>query len=130
MSFTSSPDTHGQVFALNAALQDPGEETLIVLPAAETLFPLLRHCLSRYDAERYNVSLPYPLDRTPLYGFFNALMEVVGSMDGPRVYLPAYVAFVLHPYVKNAAGAPRRRPRACCSTRWRNAWSRHGRAAS
>jgi ATP-dependent helicase/nuclease subunit B len=101
VSFTSSPDTHGQVFALNAALEDPDEDTLIVLPSAETLFPLLRHCLSRFDAERYNISLPYPLDRTPLYGFFNALMEVVGSMDGPRVYLPAYVAFVLHPYVKN-----------------------------
>ncbi len=101
ITFTSSPDTHGQVFALNAALESPEEDTLVVLPAPETLFPLLRHCLSRFDAERYNISLPYPLDRTPLYGFFNALMEVVGTMDGPRVYLPAYVSFVLHPYVKN-----------------------------
>jgi hypothetical protein len=101
IQFSSSPDTHGQVFALNAVLEESNANTLIVLPSPETLFPLLRHCLSRFDEESYNVSLPYPLQRTPLYGFFNNLMEVVGSMDGPRVYVPAYVSFVLHPYVKN-----------------------------
>jgi inactivated superfamily I helicase len=99
--FSSSPDTHGQVFALNAELDKPDGNTLVVLPSPETLFPLLRHCLSRFEADSYNVSLPYPLQRTPLYGFFNNLMEVVGSMDGPLVYIPAYVSFVLHPYVKN-----------------------------
>ncbi len=99
--FTSSPDTHGQVFALNDTLGEPDESTVIVLPRAETLFPLLRHGLSRFDTESYNVSLPYPLQRTPLYGFLNNLMELVSSMAGELVYLPAYMAFVLHPYVKN-----------------------------
>ena len=99
--FFSSPDSHGQVFALNAALESPDEGTLIVLPRPDTLFPLLRHCLSRFDVESYNVSLPYPLQRTPLYGFLNDLMELVGTMDSERVYLPAYVSFALHPYVKN-----------------------------
>ena len=101
VQFTVSPDTHGQVAALNAALSDADDDTLVVLPSAETLFAVLRHCLSRFDPDSYNVSLSYPLHRTPLYGFFNALMEVVSTMDGPRVYLPAYVSFVLHPYVKN-----------------------------
>jgi ATP-dependent helicase/nuclease subunit B len=99
--FYSSPDTHGQVFALNAALGRTDGGTLIVLPAPATLFPLLRHCLSRFDAESYNISLPYPLQRTPLYGFLNDLMELVSSMDGERIYLPDYISFVLHPYVKN-----------------------------
>ena len=106
VTFTGSPDTHGQVFALNAVLEEPREDTLIVVPSPETLFPLLRHCLSRFDDKVYNVSLPYPLDRTPLHGFFTSLMEVVSSMDGPRVYLPSYVAFVLHPYVKNIRLGP------------------------
>ena len=101
VQFTVSPDTHGQVAALNAALTRADDDTLVVLPSPETLFAVLRHCLSRFDPEDYNVSLSYPLHRTPLYGFFNALMEVVSTMDGPRVYLPAYVSFVLHPYVKN-----------------------------
>ncbi len=100
-TFTSSPDTHGQVFALSASLEAAGEETAIVLPRAETLFPLLRHCLSRFDPNGYNVSLGYPLDRTPLYGFFADLMECAASMDGGRVYLPDYLTFALHPYVKN-----------------------------
>ncbi len=101
LSFSGSPDTHGQVFALNAALGAVDDSTLVVLPTPDTLFPLLRHCLSRVDPEDYNVSLPFPLQRTPLFGFLNNLMELVGSMDGERVYLPAYVSFVLHPYVKN-----------------------------
>jgi hypothetical protein len=99
--FVSGSDTHGQVFALNDALREPDESTVIVLPRAETLFPLLRHGLSRFDQESYNISLPYPLQRTPLYGFLNNLMELVSSMAGELVYLPAYMAFVLHPYVKN-----------------------------
>ncbi len=86
---------------MNAALESPDEGTLIVLPRPDTLFPLLRHCLSRFEPESYNVSLPYPLQRTPLYGFLNDLMELVGTMDSERVYLRAYVTFALHPYVKN-----------------------------
>jgi ATP-dependent helicase/nuclease subunit B len=97
----NSPDAHGQVFALAALLDRPDPRTVIVLPSPDTLFPLLRHCLSRFDDADYNVSLGYPLQRTPLYGFLNSLMELVSSMDGDRVYIPAYVSFVLHPYTKN-----------------------------
>jgi ATP-dependent helicase/nuclease subunit B len=99
--FYNSPDGHGQIFALNAALEAPDDDTLIVVPKPDTLFPLLRHCLSRFDPESYNVSLPYPVQRTTLYGFFNDLMELAVSMDGERVYMPAYMTFTLHPYVKN-----------------------------
>ncbi len=47
--FYSSPDTHGQVLALGKilgtngdAVNNPDENTVIVLPSSETLFPLLR----------------------------------------------------------------------------------------
>ncbi|HET6487134.1 MAG TPA: PD-(D/E)XK nuclease family protein [Spirochaetia bacterium] len=99
--FRTSPDTHGQVFALNAALGEPEESTLVVLPDPQTLFPLLRHGLSRFTEDQYNVSLGYSLQRTPLYGFFADLMELIASMEGDRVYLSAYLSFVLHPYTKN-----------------------------
>lgn len=97
-----SPDSHGQVFALNALLEAPDERTVIVLPSADTLFPVQRHCLSRLDGESYNISLGYPLVRTPVYGFLNDLMELIGSMEGEHVYLPRYLTFMLHPYTKNA----------------------------
>jgi ATP-dependent helicase/nuclease subunit B len=97
-----SPDGHGQVFALNALLDRPDARTVVVLPSADTLFPVQRNCLSRLGSEDYNISLGYPLVRTPVYGFLNDLMELVSSMEGGRVYVPRYLTFMLHPYTKNA----------------------------
>lgn len=106
--FYSSPDTHGQVLAIGeilganlAAGNKPDEKTVIVLPSSETLFPLLRQGLSAFPEDDYNVSLGYPLHRTPVFGFLNNLMELVNSMDGDRIYIPDYLKFVLHPYTKN-----------------------------
>jgi ATP-dependent helicase/nuclease subunit B len=106
--FYRSPDTHGQVFSLSSVLKKtfsgqslPDEKNVIVLPAVETLFPLYHHSLSLFDPENLNISLGYPLHRTPVYAFLNNLMELVLSMDGERVYVPDYLAFVLHPYTKN-----------------------------
>jgi ATP-dependent helicase/nuclease subunit B len=103
--FYSSPDSHGQVYGLNAELERSSmtvdEKTAIVLPSPETLFPLLRQGLASIDEREYNVSLGYPLHRTPVFGFLNSLMELVLSMDGDRVYIADYLRFVLHPYTKN-----------------------------
>ncbi|OGD30140.1 MAG: hypothetical protein A2Y56_09910 [Candidatus Aminicenantes bacterium RBG_13_63_10] len=110
MEFIKCPDTHGEVFALNKALEsglsDPArfnERQVVVLPAAETLFPLYQQTLSGLDERRdFNISLGYPLTRTPVYSFFHNLLELVQSMDDEgRIYVPAYLRFVLHPYTKN-----------------------------
>ncbi len=106
--FYSSPDTHGQVFALGSVLREkteregsPDEKTTIVLPSSETLFPLLRHGVTCLNKEDFNISLGYPLHRTPVFGFLNNLMELIGSMEDDRVYVPDYLKFALHPYTKN-----------------------------
>ncbi|MCX7918659.1 MAG: PD-(D/E)XK nuclease family protein [bacterium] len=109
--FYKSPDTHGQVFALQTLLHpnsDMGkqtaldEKTVIVLPTSETLFPLLHQTLSQFDESAYNIALGYPLNRTPIFGFFNCLMELINSIDDEgRVYIPRYIEFILHPYTKN-----------------------------
>lgn len=108
MHFYSSSDTHGQVFALSHLLRKDirdripvTEKTAVILPSSETLFPLLRQCLPVFSEEEYNISLGYPLHRTPVFGFLNNLMELVSSMDEDRVYLPDYLKFALHPYTKN-----------------------------
>ncbi len=107
--FYKSADVHGQAFALASVLKGaaeggrpPGDDlsTVIVLPSAETLFPVLHHALP-FAGESYNVSLGYPLDRTPAWGFLVSLMQVVSSMDEGRVYIPDYLGFALHPYTKN-----------------------------
>lgn len=106
--FYSSPDTHGQVYALRSILENKIKEdgpffenTAIVLPSSDTLFPLLRQGTNMIDEESYNISLGYPLQRTPVFAFLNNIMELMSSMDGDRVYLPDYLNFVLHPYTKN-----------------------------
>jgi CRISPR/Cas system-associated exonuclease Cas4 (RecB family) len=108
--FYKSPDAHGQVFALSgvlkremADLQSPRSalSTVLVLPAPETLFPVLYHSLPLAAAAGYNISLGYPFERTPAWGFLSSLMQLVASMEGSRLYIPDYLGFVLHPYTKN-----------------------------
>ncbi len=106
--YYKSPDSHGQVFGVGTLLKKRidqkeriDENTAIVLPSSETLIPLLHQALSLLDPDNYNVSLGYPLQRTPLFGFFNNLMEAVITMDGDRLYVPYYLEFILHPYTKN-----------------------------
>ncbi len=108
LHFYKSPDTHGQVLGVSTLLKNRIEKsnpldvnTAIVLPSSETLIPLLHQTLSLLHPEEYNISLGYPLQRTPLFGFFNNLMEVVTSMDRDRLYVPYYLEFILHPYTKN-----------------------------
>jgi CRISPR/Cas system-associated exonuclease Cas4 (RecB family) len=108
--FYKSADVHGQAFALASVLKGGAGEkrtqgqddlsTVIVLPAADTLFPVLHHALPLAGGS-YNISLGYPLERTPAWGFLVSLMQLVSSMDEDRVYIPDYLGFALHPYTKN-----------------------------
>ncbi len=103
----STPDTHGQVFALNRiikelkARKEIKETVAVVLPTSETLMPVLHYCLGEMDEKEYNISMGYPLSRTPLFGFFNCLLDVLNYMYQGMVYIPEYLRFVLHPYTKN-----------------------------
>ncbi len=108
IEFYKSPDTHGQIFAFNKAMEEKlrdralGEKQAVILPAAETLFPLYQQTLTALDDDDYNISMGYPLSRTPIYTFFDQLMELVQSRDEDgRLYGPHYLRFVLHPYTKN-----------------------------
>jgi CRISPR/Cas system-associated exonuclease Cas4 (RecB family) len=103
----STPDTHGQVFALNRMIKEMrdrkeiNETVAVVLPTSETLMPVLHYCLGEMDEREYNISMGYPLSRTPLFGFFNCLLDVLNYMYQGMVYIPEYLRFVLHPYTKN-----------------------------
>ena len=101
-------DTHGQVFALGHALQEslragvvPDERTVVVLPSSGALLPVLHHVLPILKPEEYNISLRYPIARTPAYAFLARLMAVAASVDGGRIALADYVEFLLHPYTKS-----------------------------
>ncbi len=100
----SSPDIHGEVYAVGTILRDRkeiDENTVVVLPDSETVFPLIRQGISYISPENYNISMGYPLHRTPIYGFLLLLFQVIGSSDGEFLYVPDYLRFMLHPYTKN-----------------------------
>jgi CRISPR/Cas system-associated exonuclease Cas4 (RecB family) len=106
--FYKSSDTHGQVFALSAVIKEQLEKTIhldersvIVLPTADALFPVVRQTLTLLPEEEYNIALGYPMARTPVYGFLHNLMELICTKQGGRYSAVQYVKFVLHPYTKN-----------------------------
>jgi len=108
LSFYRAPDVHGQISALAAKLKErvdagwqPDERSVIVLPSAEVLFPVLHGPLSLLEEESFNISLGYPLFRTPLFGFLNNLMDLIGGSIQQKFSTHAYLRFILHPYTKN-----------------------------
>jgi len=99
-------DTHGQVTALARVVEEMrtrgiplDEETVIVLPAADALFPLVHWVLPL--AGEHNISLRYPVARTPVFGFLGGVWKVLSSMREGQVYARDYLGCVLHPYLKN-----------------------------
>jgi CRISPR/Cas system-associated exonuclease Cas4 (RecB family) len=106
--FYRSSDTHGQVFAASQkikAMLDAGnpvnEKTVIVLPTSDALFPVVHQTLPLLPPDQYNISLGYPLQRTPLYAFFGTLMNLGAGAKNGRVPISKYTKFILHPYTKN-----------------------------
>ena len=106
--FYKASDTHGQVFALSALIKkqlDNGsqldERSVIVLPTADALFPVVHQTLSLMPQEQYNIALEYPMARTPIYGFLNNLMKLLCTKQGERYSAAHYIKFILHPYAKN-----------------------------
>lgn len=99
-----APDTHGQIFGLASKLKNQktfDERTVIVLPSSESLFPLFHGALSVVPEDDCNISLGYPLKRTPVYGFFSSIMDLVTRSLNGKLHSAAYIEFMLHPYVKN-----------------------------
>ena len=106
--FYKAFDTHGQVFALSALIkkqldknQQLDERSVIVLPTADALFPVVHQTLSLILQDQYNIALEYPMARTPIYGFLNNLMELVCTKQGERYSAAQYIKYILHPYTKN-----------------------------
>jgi ATP-dependent helicase/nuclease subunit B len=106
--FYKASDTHGQVFALSELIRKQlendrriDEHSVIVLPTADALFPVVHQTLSLFPQEQYNIALEYPIARTPIYGFLYNLLELICTKQGKRYSAAHYIKFILHPYTKN-----------------------------
>lgn len=98
----SAPQVHEEVRIVGKILRsmDSLDNTVIVVPRAESLFPLLRQGLSFLDEGSYNVSLGYPIWRTPIFSLFMKLFAVIERAKGDMVYIDDYLRFLLHPYIR------------------------------
>jgi ATP-dependent helicase/nuclease subunit B len=106
--YTKASDTHGLVFALSACIERQmkegmtlDEHSVIVLPAPDSLFPVYHQTLSLLGEEEYNIALGYPVVRTPIFGFFNNLLELLATKQNDAFSASSYIKFILHPYTKN-----------------------------
>ncbi len=96
---------HGQALSLQQVLRNlpqdiPPEETVVVLPDPSLLLPALSQGLSSYAGE-YNVSVGYPITRTPVYALLDRMMELQLTRRDGLYHAGKYLEFVLHPYIKN-----------------------------
>ena len=100
------PDTHSEVFMVSQLLdkelsEKRGKENFLILaPSSDAVIPIINSLNLKLN-EDYNVSLGYPLIRTPLYSFIKHLGDIFKTMKDNNVYIPDYLKFILHPYTKN-----------------------------
>ncbi len=102
ISFFRATDIHGEIFALKDKIQNKElkQSDVIVLPSADSLFPLLHNVLPYVEAD-FNISLGYPLIRTPIYALIDSLSRIFETYFEGKYFVPDYLKLVLHPYVKN-----------------------------
>ncbi|MDH7515263.1 MAG: PD-(D/E)XK nuclease family protein [Bacteroidota bacterium] len=108
VAFTAAPTIHDQVFAAAGLLRTwreegapPDERTLVLLPGPDLLQPVTRFLLPVLEGLPHNISIGYPLSRTPLFTFLLRILDTVeAAVDG--FFTPSdYLRFSLHPYIKN-----------------------------
>lgn len=96
-------NTHSEVLGLRDALigeRASGERTAVVLPEPEPLIPLLSEVMTTLAVD-YNISMGYPAVRTPVYALLDLFIRLQESKRGNAYYLPDYLSFLMHPYLKN-----------------------------
>ncbi|NIA08885.1 MAG: hypothetical protein GWP10_03740 [Nitrospiraceae bacterium] len=100
-------DLHSQIQMAREVLSqaDSQEEVrpdlqAIVLPRPEPLVPILTWLLEDV-AVPYNISMGYPLERTPPAQLLDSVFEAQEGRVGDRYYLPQYLDVLRHPYIKN-----------------------------
>lgn len=99
----AAPGIHAEALYAGSYIEGAGgdpESTVVVLPDAGSLLPLLWDGLSSFPGE-FNVTLGYPLARTPLFTLLQRVLELAEESGGERVSARPYLDLLLHPYVKN-----------------------------
>lgn len=94
-------DMHSQVCLAREIIKDINDkkDTVVVLPLAQTVIPLLSE-ISSYVKD-FNVSMGYPINRSLFYALFNSFFKLVQSQKGQLYYSKDYLSLLKHPLIKS-----------------------------
>ncbi|OPX30609.1 MAG: hypothetical protein B1H08_01290 [Candidatus Omnitrophica bacterium 4484_171] len=94
-------DLHTQVAIVSDIINkiDNVNDTVIVLPRKETLIPLLSEIA--HTVKDFNISLGYPLKRTPVFTLFDTILNAQKSRRKESYYAFDYLKVLSHPLIKN-----------------------------
>lgn len=102
ISVTSAFDDHSEIVGVSNILSrvDNKSDIAVVLPDSSQLFPLLNIVMDGVDIP-YNITMGYPLTRSPLYSMFNIIFQLQENKSDDRYYVADFVKLLFHPYIKN-----------------------------
>lgn len=95
-------DVHSQACILRHILNNEiksKDNTVVVVPRPETVIPILSEI--SFGLDEFNVSLGYPLKRSPLYVLFDSLFKAQKSARDGKYYTKDYLNVLKHPLIKN-----------------------------
>lgn len=94
-------DAHSEVFALGQVMKGVAHDAgdVIVMPAPETLFPVVHNLLP--DHPENNISIGYPVSHTPVYSLVQSIGRLLDRAEGDAYFIPDYLDLAFHPYVKS-----------------------------
>jgi len=96
------PDEHTEVVLTRKILENIKnniDNTVIVLPQAEILVPLLSQISD--IAGDFNVSLGYPVKRSPVFSLLKKIFDAQISKKDNSYYVYDYLKVLMHPFIKN-----------------------------
>ncbi len=108
--FHAAFDFHSEVVQSYEVLKETQiENTAVILPRADTLFPLLSIVVDRLKklgkVDNFNISLQYPLIRTSLFSLISEILNAQKNIRerAGKIYYNAglYVNILSHPFIKN-----------------------------
>lgn len=101
LSISAGFDVHSQVCLVRDILKGIKDQdsTVIVLPNPDNVIPLLSE-IAAYTGE-CNVSLGYPLNRSPVYSLFECIVKAQETRKAEEYYARDYLRLLGHPLLKN-----------------------------
>jgi hypothetical protein len=100
LHFLAGYDLHSQLHEFGRILKEDGEDppsTAVLLTDPALLMPVLHH-LPRKDV---NISMGYPLERSPLWRLLEILFHIQeGRLEDGRYYWRSVLEYLRHPYLR------------------------------